>query len=239
MTNYIPIVAFVLFWIALLLTSFLYHSAHDEKKTSHEIISNMTLDAFFIAIIALMTFVPNMGYLAVTPFVSLTLLHLPVLLGAAIGGWKKGLLLGLVFGVSSYVQALSSTGFNALFAYPWVAIPPRMLFGLLAGIVFSLLGTISKKRLIGLYLGLACALLTAIHTGLVFLDLYIFYPDTISGLFSSSSPIALGTALTFTSVIGLGVLGEMGVAAVIVPPLYLASCKVLPRFKKRKHQHQF
>jgi len=208
-----------------------------EEKSAHEIVASMTLDAVFIAIILLMTFVPNLGYIAITPFISLTLLHLPVLLGAAIGGWKKGLMLGFVFGISSYMQALSSAGFNALFAYPWVAIPPRMIFGLVAGIVLSLIGKSFKSAKNGLYLALACALLTALHTGAVFLDLYIFYPDTISGLFGSGNPIASGTALTFTLVIVIGMVGEMIVASLIVTPLYLAVTKVLPRLGKKRHLH--
>lgn len=47
-----------------------------------------------------------------------------------------------------------------------------------------------------------------LHTGLVFLDLYVFYPDTITGLFSSTSPVAVGTVLTFTFVILLGMAGK-------------------------------
>ena len=234
MTDPIRILSVILFALTLFLTFLLLRPYEKEEKTTHEIVSGMTLDAVFVALILLMTFVPSLGYIPVTPFVSLTLLHIPVLLGAAIGGWKKGLMLGFIFGVSSYMQALSSAGFNALFAYPWVAIPPRVVFGLVAGLVFSLLGKTFKKKTFGLYLALACALLTMLHTGLVFLDLYVFYPDTIAGLFSSQSPVALGTALTFTFVILLGMAGEMAVAAIIVPPLYIASRKVLPRLGKAR-----
>lgn len=234
MTDYISVVSIVLFALVQF-AAFFFFSAYSEKKSDpHETIARMTLDAVFIAIIMIMTFVPNLGYIAVTPFVSLTLLHLPVLLGAALGGWKKGLFLGFIFGLSSYMQALSSAGFNALFAYPWVAIPPRVVFGLLAGIVFSLLGKVSKKKTFALYLALVCALLTAMHTGLVFLDLYIFYPDTIAGLFGSGNPIATGTTLTFTLVILLGMVGEMAIAAIIVPPLYVASEKVLKVSKRKR-----
>lgn len=234
--DYVSIVSVVIFALLLLATFLLANPLEKKEKTTHEIVSGMTLDAVFIAIILLMTFVPSLGYIPVTPFVSLTLLHVPVLLGAALGGWKKGLMLGLIFGISSYMQALSSAGFNALFAYPWVAIPPRVLFGLCAGIVFSLLGKASKKKAFGLYLALACALLTMLHTGLVFLDLYVFYPDTITGLFSSSNPVAVGTTLTFTLVILLGMLGEMAVAAIIVPPLRMVAYKVLPRFSKKNRK---
>lgn len=234
MTDWVSILGVILFAVLLLATFLLLRPYEKEEKSTHDLVASMTLDAVFIAIILLMTFVPSLGYIPVTPFVSLTLLHLPVLLGAAIGGWKKGLMLGLIFGISSYMQALNSAGFNALFAYPWVAIPPRVIFGLVAGIVFSFLGKTSKKKATGLYLALACALLTMLHTGLVFLDLYVFYPDTITGLFSSTSPVAVGTVLTFTFVILLGMAGEMTVAAIIVPPLYMVAHKALPRLAKAR-----
>ena len=234
MNDYISILSVILFAVVLLASLIFFGRLNAKEKDPHETIRGMTLDAVFIAIVMIMTFVPNLGYIAVTPFVSLTLLHIPALLAASIGGWKKGLLVGFIFGLSSYMQALSSAGFNALFAYPWVAIPPRALFGLVAGIVFSLLGKISKSKVFGLYLALACAVLTALHTGLVFLDLYAFYPSTIAGLFGSGNPIAEGTTLTFTLVIALGMLGEMAIAALIVPPLHLVSTKVLSAGKRKR-----
>lgn len=237
MNDYQSIVGVVIFAVLILVTFELYGAFNRKEKDVHEIIATMTLDAVFLAIIMVMTFVPSLGFIAVTPLISLTLLHLPVLLGAAIGGMKKGLMLGFVFGLASYVQALSSASpFNALFAYPWVAIPPRALFGLLAGLVFSLIGKVSKKKTVGLYYGLACAGLTALHTCLVFLDLYIFYPEYIGGLLSSQNPVAAGTALTFTLVIVIGMLGEMAVAGLIVPPLYLVSRAVLPSQRKKRRK---
>ena len=232
-SDYISILTMVLLAVLFLLTALLSHAYNAKEKTTHEIVATMTLDAVFIAIILIMTFVPYVGYIQVTPFVSFTLLHLPVLLGAAIGGWKKGAMLGLVFGLSSYMQALNgAAGFNALFAYPWVAIPPRFVFGLVAGIVFSLIGKVSHRRAIGLYLGLASAGLTCLHTVLVFLDLYAFYPEIIAGYFTSSNPVAVGTSLTFLLIILIGMAGEMVLAALIIPPLSLAVTKALPRLRK-------
>ncbi len=233
MNKPLTIVGLVLMAIVLILALALLSKTDEKNNGPHERIMSMTFDAFFIAILLLMTFVPNLGYIAVTPFISFTLMHLPVLLGAALGGTKKGILYGFVFGVSSYIQALGSAGFNALFAFPWVAIPPRLLFGLAAGLVFGFVSKVSQKKSMGLYLALGSALLTFLHTGLVFLDLYMFFPSEIGGLFSSTAPIATGTGLTFLLVIVIGMLGEMAIAAFIIPPLYLATSKVTLRFKQR------
>ena len=75
-------------------------------------------------------------------------------------------------------------------------------------------------------------MLTFLHTALVFLDLYIFFPDTVGGLLTSSSPVATGTALTFFAIIGFGALGEMALAGIIVPSLGLVLDKVMPRLGK-------
>ncbi|MBQ7250068.1 MAG: ECF transporter S component [Bacilli bacterium] len=233
MNNALSIVGLVGMALVLILFLSFLKTTGEQKYNPHERILSMTFDAFFIAVLLLMTFVPNLGFIAVTPFISFTLMHLPVLLGAALGGPKKGILYGFVFGVASYIQALSSAGFNALFAFPWVAIPPRLLFGLAAGLVFGFVGKVSQTKTRGLYLTLGSALLTFLHTGLVFLDLYIFYPAEITGLFSSTSPVAAGTGLTFLLIIVIGMLGEMAIAALVIPPLYLATSKVRQRFKQR------
>lgn len=222
--------------VALLLFVFVYKSEFPKKKQEESDPSNriasVAVDAVFIAILLAMTFVPSMGFIAVTPFLSLTLMHLPVLLGAALFGWKKGMLYGFIFGLASYINALTaSAGFNGLFAFPWVAIPPRMIFGLVSGILFSLLGKLNKKGTKAIYLSLVCFLMTILHTILVFADLFIFHGETVSSLLFSSQAIA--ASFTFAGIIGLGMLGEATLAAVVIPPLVAAVSKASPRFIQR------
>ena len=232
MTEPLHIVAVIVFAILMVGAFALFGANFGKSKDPHATIRSMTFDAMFIAILLLMVFVPNLGYIAITPFISFTLLHLPVLLGAALGGPKKGVLYGLVFGISSYMQALSSAGFNALFAFPWVAIPPRVIFGLAAGFLFSFIGKVSNRGKKSLYLSLGSAGLTMFHTVLVFVDLYIFFPNEVGGLLTSSNPVAETTSLTFLALIGIGMLGEMAIAAFIIPPLYLATYRLAPNKRK-------
>lgn len=238
MNNALAITGLCLLCLLLLGSLWLYVRFFPSSKDAHERTASLSFDAAIVAIILIMTFVPNMGFIFVTPFISFTLLHLPVLLGAALFGWKKGLLYGLVFGICSYVQALlQGAGFNLLFAYPWTAIPPRAVFGLLAGLAFSFIRKLHNNLAKSLYLGLGSAVLTAIHTGLVFLTLYAFFPAEVSGLLGSSDPLAEGTGLTFLLAILLGMVGEMGLAAVLVPSLYLAITKAVPSLGK-KHRRK-
>lgn len=229
------IVGIVLLAIALVLTALLYKQFNKKEIDTSLSIKMMVIDAFFIAIIAIFTFVPNIGFIAVSPFISFTLLHIPVLIGAYLFGYKRGLLYGLAFGICSYIQALTTgAGFNLLFAYPWTAIPPRVLFGFSAGIIFSLIRKLHKSAIKGIYLSVAAMGLALLHTCLVFLDLYIFFPTEVGGLLGSSNPAASGTALTFLAIIAIGMAGEMALAGVIVSPTCLALTKVAPMLRKKK-----
>src|SRR5574344_1727157 len=101
----------LIFWILLLLWGVFalafYKRSSPSKIKTHDI----TLDAMFIGIIILMGAVPQLGYIQILPWLSLTLLHLPVLIGAYLFGWKRGLLYGTAFGVTSWIVALTrSTG---------------------------------------------------------------------------------------------------------------------------------
>ena len=98
--------------LVLAISLFLY--VFDKKGKEEEIdaedkrrmrIRSMTFDAVIIALLFAMSFIPYVGFINVGPF-SLTLLHLPVLLGASLFGWKKGLLYGMVFGLLSWFRAL-------------------------------------------------------------------------------------------------------------------------------------
>ena len=232
----ISIIGVLLLSITVLITLRFHKTAYGQEKDRSARIKEMTLDALFLALVLVMTFVPNLGYISFTPLLTFTLMHLPVLLAAMIGGWRKGLLVGFFFGCSSFAQALTSTSaFNLLFIYPWVSIPPRMLFGFVAGLVFSLIGKLHKGPLKGLYLGLASAGLTLLHTSLVFLDLFIFFPDIIVAMFSSTSPLEYAPAFTMFTGLLVGVAGEMIIAGVVMPPLMLAITKAMPHLFKRKH----
>lgn len=65
----------------------------------------------------------------------ITILHLPTILAGILGGWVVGGLVGLVFGLSAMVYAAQSH--VAVFADVWVALPARILVGLVASLVFS------------------------------------------------------------------------------------------------------
>jgi uncharacterized membrane protein len=208
----------IAFWVlvaALAIATLSLLKRHSESKLTTQ---QLTKDALFIAIILLMSFVPQLGFITVVPGLSLTLLPIPVLLGAYLFGWKRGLLYGTAFGIASWIQAsVQGVGFNLLFVYPWVSVLPRLIWGFLAGLVFELLKKTPKIYTNGFALGAICFVLTCLHTCLVFLDLWMFYPALIQSYFTSTEPAVAGLAYTFLGLVALGMVGEATLSAVIVP----------------------
>ena len=109
---------------------------------------SLTLTAAFLAIIILMSFTP-IGYLKFG-LVEITLLVLPVALGAVTVGTGAGAFLGLAFGATSFIQCFGMSQFgaallsiNPVFA-AIVCFVPRILLGFCAGLLFQAL---SKTKL--------------------------------------------------------------------------------------------
>lgn len=211
----------IVFWVllaCLFLGYLIYVHAVTPRDDNGRSVSSMTEDAIIIAIIVVMGFVPQFGYITVVPGISLTLLHLPVLIGAYRGGWKRGLFYGAAFGVTSWLQALQSgTGLNAFFVYPWVSVLPRLLFGFFAGLFFSFLEKGNKLYRNGFLVAAISFLCTILHTVLVFADLFAFYPSEMFAFFSGEGAIGEGIVVGVTLILALGCLGESVLAAIFTP----------------------
>lgn len=143
-----------------------------------ERILQITTLAMFSAIILVMVFVPYLGLITLFGIPSITLIHIPVLIGGAMLGRKQGAILGLVFGVGTLIRATYSSGFDILFIFPWVSVVPRVIFGFLAYDVTRGIGKFFRwiagsrkwtwflrQRLTSLIV--AFAVLTALHTLMV------------------------------------------------------------------------
>ena len=103
----------------------------------------LTVNAVFIAIIAVMSFTP-LGYLRLGA-VEISLLAIPVAFGGAVMGVGSGALLGLAFGVSSFIQCFGMSAFGtAIMGVSPVStfiicIIPRVLMGAGSALVYKLL----------------------------------------------------------------------------------------------------
>ena len=139
--------------------------------------------SLLIAIIFLLTFVPNIGYIP-TPLINITIIHIPVIIGSVVLGPKKGAILGFAFGVSSFIK-------NTFFPSSAMAM------------FFSPLTHISVGHYLGALYSLVICFIPRILVGVVPHYVYVFFkkklPDTIS-LFVSG---VLGSMTNTILVMGL------------------------------------
>lgn len=131
----------------------------EDKKMKNTALSEYVKTALLTAIIFLLTFVPNIGYIPINPVINVTIIHVPVIIGSIVLGSRKGAFLGFAFGLSSFIKntffstsAMSfvfnplfhiSTGYylGALYALV-ICFVPRILVGVVPYCVY---GALKKK----------------------------------------------------------------------------------------------
>ena len=132
--------------------------------------------------------VTRLGILPWFSGASLTILHVPVLVGAIVEGPVAGAAIGAVFGAYSIVQAyISPSGVVDLaFQNPLVALPPRIIFPVVAWLIYRglsfLLGK-ARGKLKFAAVPIASFMGSLVHTGLVLFLLAIAVPaeDLLGG----------------------------------------------------------
>lgn len=145
--------------------------------------------SMFSAIILMLSIIPNLGFILLFPGISITIIHIPVLVGVMIVSRKQSLILGFMFGIGSLTAALmrASTPIELAFINPLISVLPRILFAWFAYEIFHFLSFVSKKvspqlsiwfvRIIlgfGLFL-LGDYLTTLISLSPVFIWIFVFF----------------------------------------------------------------
>ena len=173
------------------------------SKTSNQI-KSLTMLALFLAIEVVLLVTP-LGYLRIG-----VLMHVPVIVCACTMGTKYGVLMGLVFGITSVINATMAPtvtsfafspfvevgGFSGGFQSLIVAIGPRLLLGWLAGTIYH--GLIKKGKSVSLSAATAALIATALHTvgvlGLILLFYAAPYAQAI-GVAQGALMAAMGTVI--------------------------------------------
>ncbi|MDR2184601.1 MAG: ECF transporter S component [Treponema sp.] len=163
------------------------------------------------------------------PLGAISILHVPVIIGAILEGPLTGLFIGLLFGIFSIIQAalLAVSPVDLAFLhYPFIAIVPRILIGPAAWAVYALISGTSraesgdpagfKPHVLRESIGVAAAAVTGtlVNTVLVLSALVLFVPEV-------TFPIALAVGITNGPV-------EAGIAAAIALAVVL-TWKRIPR----------
>ena len=183
-------------------------------------VKRMTVFALFLAIELLLFFTP-LGFIRLG-FLSITLMHIPVIAASILLGVKEGMLLGLVFGLCSVLNATIAPGITSFVFSPFItvggisgnwtslviALVPRVLLGYIPGALFNLFVKRGLNR--SLSAALAAGIATACHT-LMVLGLIIV-------LFAAPYAQAIGSATNLL----YGVMG-MTILTNGIPELLAAS----------------
>ena len=100
--------------------------------------------ALLFAIMMILNWTP-LGMIPIGP-ISATTIHIPVVIGSIVFGYKIGGVLGLLFGLISFFNALTSpTAASFIFINPLISIIPRIFVGIIPGLAFQGLKKIENK----------------------------------------------------------------------------------------------
>ncbi|HZK38983.1 MAG TPA: ECF transporter S component, partial [Clostridia bacterium] len=139
------------------------------------------------ALITVMTFIPYLGYISYGGL-SITLLHIPVIIGAVVLGPKIGGLLGGVWGVTCIIKAVLAPPTpleGIIFRNPIIALIPRIIVGFVAGAVFVLISKndgpkkLSEKSVKALSAVISTLLVIGACFGLAFLSKKLVFKNLV------------------------------------------------------------
>lgn len=211
---------------------------------------NMVMTALFIAIIVVMTFVPNVGYINLI-IIKATLLHVPVIVGSIVLGPKNGAVLGGVFGLTSLIKntlepSLLSFAFSPFYSLGDVggnffsviiAMVPRILVGVIPYFVYKGLMQVMKnfkgRRLVAIPVASAVGSLT--NNVLVMNMIYLFFKEELAAAKQVEIEVVYDVILGIIAANGIP---ETIAAVVLGTAVSMALLKLMPqdnrKFKKKE-----
>ncbi|MCM0583349.1 ECF transporter S component [Weissella diestrammenae] len=175
----------------------------------------LVLTAMFIALILLQCFVPWLGYIPINPVVQVTIIPFTIALGGMALGPKVGGMLGFIMGLYSLYNAWTMpVSIGALmFRNPITAIVPRILVGVIVGIVYAnfIRNRTFKVKAISLFgLGALAALTNTFFVMVITWVGFSLMHTTFTGL-----PDNVGIVWLFTSLAGFNAIVELVVDGIL------------------------
>lgn len=196
-------------------------------KTTKNKAYRIAVLGIFTAIILLQSFVPFLGYIPIPPL-NPTIIHITVIIAAISLGTKEGMIIGGVWGVVRLIRAFAApqTPLDPLiFTNPLISVLPRILVGLVAGLVFY---SFRKKGNQTFGMALSAVLASLTNTIVVLSFIYLFYKDDYAAAInvdSSNLMYVLGGVVLTNGVaeaVAAGILGPI----IAKPLLRIAPKKV-------------
>ena len=136
----------------------------------------LALTGLFSALCVLLSITP-LGYIKLG-FINITILHIPVILAAVLGGLGPALITGLIFGLTSCIR--SNMAGTPFFGNPLCSVLPRVLFALSAWAIYTALSKLPfmKKTLAG---AISAGAGTFLHTFYVMTMVFILFSQNLLG----------------------------------------------------------
>jgi uncharacterized membrane protein len=189
-----------------------------QKNKTYRIAILGILSAFII----IQTFVPFLGNIPIPPL-NPTIIHITVIVAAFVLSTKDGMLIGLVWGLARMVKAytLPASPLDLLlWTNPIIAVVPRVMVGLVAGLVFhAFLKRKQEKR--GMVIAAVLGSLT--NTVLVLGFIALFYGNEYATALNVDPSNLLKVLAGIVATNGLG---EAVAAGLIAPFIAKALMKV-------------
>ena len=178
--------------------------------------------------------VPFLGYIPLG-FVNATTLHIPVILAALLLGYKEGMVVGLVFGLSSIIKNtmtpnatsflfspfFSIGGVEGNFASILISIVPRVMIAVVTAFVFKVLSKKIKENkaaIIASFMG------SFVNTILVMSGAYFIFGES----YANAVGVPFKGLVTFIiTVVFTSGLSESIIAAIICPFVYKATKRLV------------
>ena len=176
------------------------------------------------------------------PVIKATTMHIPVILGAVLLGPGAGAVLGAVFGSCSiwanttapgllsfaFSPFMSTDGLAGAFKSIWIALGCRILFGLLAGLIWKLVKKITRQDYVALPVTAVTA--TLLHTVLVMGSIYFLLAQQYAEAKNVAITAVFGLVMGTVTASGIP---EAIVAAILVTVIGKALLHLMARMKKR------
>ena len=189
-----------------------------QKNKTYRIAILGILSAFII----IQTFVPFLGNIPIPPL-NPTIIHITVIVAAFVLSTKDGMLVGLVWGLARMVKAytLPASPLDLLlWTNPVIAVVPRVMVGLVAGLVFH---TFLKRKQEKVGMVTAAVLGSLTNTVLVLGFIALFYGNEYATALNVDPSNLLKVLAGIVATNGIG---EAVAAGLIAPFIATALMKV-------------
>ena len=177
------------------------------KKTNTKTLVGIGLFTAIVVVLQLLA----VGLRALGLF-SISLVLVPIVVGAAVYGWKSGAWLGFVFGVAVLLSGDANAFLTVNVAGTILTVLLKgTLCGLCAGLVYKLL---EKNKVVAVFA--AAAICPIVNTGVFLLGCLVFFLETITGWAALYGFENVGAYMIF-GLTGANFLIELGVNLVLAP----------------------